>query len=1022
MIISDLSIKRPIMMTMFVLVFVLFGALAYFNLSLDMMPKTDIPFVTIQTVYPGGSPQEIETQISKKIEDAVSTISGIDEITSYSMESVSLVMIEFELGKDADIANQETKDKVDAIINELPDDAENPIIEKLDLASEPIMDIVLEGDISRIELYELADKRMKDRLAQVNGVAKVDIIGGQEREISVALSNRVIFENKISLQQVAQILASANVELPGGHFEKNSQEYNSRLQGKFDSIEKLKQFDIPTPYGTKQLHRIADVTDTGEEVRQRSVYFDNINNIKKDNIVLLSVVKNSEGNTVQIAEDIKNEIPAINKELPEGVQLSIVDDKSTMIRDSVNDTLMNVGLGIILTALVLVFFLHDIRSTLIAALSMPISIVSTFILMESAGFSLNILSLMGLSTAVGILVVNSVIVLENIFRHKMLGNNKKEAASRGTSEVTIAVLASTLTNIVVFLPIANMSSIVGQFFQEFALTVTFATIFSLVVSFTLTPMLASIILKDQNGKKHPIGSKLEKMFSSWENGYKKLLEKILLNKKRSVIIIASTVLLFLGSFLIASKLNFEFIPTMDQGNINIEVELPQGYNLKETSELITQIENKIKKHKELKHILTQVGRISDMDVGTNLAKMSVKLVDVNERSISSTEAVDMFIGDLSDIPNAKIRVSAVSMSSDRGSNPVQFSIVGSDNEKLEEYKNEVLEKIKRIDGLVNLNTSSRSGKPEITLTPKRNEVANAGLTTYDLALTLRAAMEGLVTTTYKEDGEEYDIRVQLNDESVDSPQEIANLAVVSQTGTYRMSQLADIEFTEGYSKITHKNKLKAINVTGDVAAGYALGEVVNKIESELTDIDMESGYSIDWGGDAELMSDAIADMGQALIIAIILTYMLLAALLESFTQPFIILGTVPLAMIGVFGSLYITGTSIGITAMMAVIMLVGIVVNNAILIIDFVNLLIKEGKGVKDALVEAAPTKLKPILMSTIAIALGMLPMAIGLGESGAEIRQPMGIVSIGGILVSMFLTLIFVPALYLVTHKTKKV
>lgn len=1019
--IADISIKRPIMMTMFVMVFVLFGALGYFSLTLDMMPDTDIPYVTVQTVYPGGSPQEIETQITKEIEDAISTISGIKEITSYSMEGISLVNIEFELGKDPDIANQETKDKVETILNELPDDAEKPVIEKLDLASEPIMDIVLEGDISRIELYELADKKMKDRLAQINGVAKVDIIGGQAREISVALDNRVIFENRISLQQLSQILAATNVELPGGHFKKNSQEYNSRMQGKFQSIEELKQFDVPTPYGTKQLQRIADVMDTGEEVRQRSIFFDNINNIKKNNIVLLSVVKSSEGNTVQIAEDINEEIPVINKELPEGVKLSIANDNSKMIKDSVNDTLMNVGLGILLTAFVLIFFLHDIRSTLIAAISMPISIISTFMLMQAAGFSLNIMSLMGLSTAVGVLVVNSVIVLENIFRFKMMGKSKKESASEGTKEVTVAVIASTLTNIVVFLPIANMSSIVGEFFQEFALTVTFATIFSLLVSFTLTPMLASLILKENNDKKHPIGNKLEKMFTAWENWYERILQIILKNKLRTALVIALTVVLFVGSFFIASQLNFEFVPTMDQGDIKVEVELPQGYKIEETVQLISEVETELKKHEEVKHILTQVGKISDMDVGTNLAKMSIKLVNSDERDITSSEAVDLLIKDLSAIPNAQIRVTAISMSNDRGGSAIQFSIRGTNNEKLEEYKTQVINKIKDIDGLVNLNTSSRSGKPEITLFPKRIEIADAGLTVYDLAITLRAAMEGLVTTTYKEEGEEYDIRVQMKDDAIDSPNKIANLAVVSSKGTYRMSQLADIKFTEGYSKIIHKDKLKAINISGDAGSGYALGAIVNEIQARLAEMEMESGYSITWSGDAKLMAEAIADIGQALFIAIALTYMLLAALLESFTQPLIILGTVPLAMIGVFGGLYFTGTSIGITAMMAVIMLVGIVVNNAILIIDYVNILIKEGKGVKEALVKAAPTKLKPILMSTIAIMLGMLPMAIGVGDAGAEMRQPMGVVSIGGILVSMFLTLIFVPALFQITHKTKK-
>ena len=1020
--IADISIKRPIMMTMVLLVFVLFGGLAYFSLPLDLMPDTDIPYITVQTVYGGGSPKEIETQISKKVEDAVSTISGIKNITSYSMEGLSYVVIEFELGKDPDIANQETKDKVDAIINDLPDDADKPVIEKIDLGSEPIMDIVLEGDMSQVELYELADKQITDRLAQVNGVAKVDIIGGREREIGVTLPNKVVFENQISLQQLSQILAGANVELPGGNFKKNTEQYSVRMQGKFQSVDELKKFDIPTRYGTKQLQTLADVEDTGEEVTQRSVYFDNENKLKNDNIVLLSVVKNSEGNTVQIVDDIEKELPVINNEIAEeGAKLKSVDDKSTFIRSSVEDTLTTVALGIILTAFVLIFFLHDLRSTLIAALSMPISIISTFMLMQAAGFSLNILSLMGLSTAVGIIVVNSVVVLENIFRHKLLGNNSKEAASKGTNEVAVAVLASTLTNLVVFLPIANMSSIVGKFFQEFALTVTFATIFSLIVSFTLTPMLAALILPDEEKKKHPIGAKLEHMFTAWEQWYQKLLEVSLKNKLRAGIITGLTIVLFLGSFLIAAKLKFEFAPAMDQGKIKIEVELPQGYRLEETNEVVSQIEEKLKDHKELKQIVTQLGKTSDTDVGTNLAKMTVKLVDKGDRDISVNDAVDTYIEELSDIPNAMIRVSALSSISDRSESAVQFSLVGTNSEQLEEYKNEVLEKMRSIDGLININTSSRSGKPEITLVPKRLEIAEAGLTASDLAITLRAAIEGLTTTTFKEEGEEYDIRVQLDEASVDAPEKIANLAVIGPNGVYRMSQLADIKFTEGYNKIMHKDKMKSINFMGDLAAGYPLGAIVNEVNEKVSSIDLKSGYKIDWGGDAEMMSEAMTDMARAFLIAIILTYMLLAAVLESFTQPLIILGTIPLAMIGVFAALFISNTSIGITAMMAIIMLVGIVVNNAILIIDYANILIKEGKGVKEALIEAAPTKLKPILMSTIAIILGMMPMALGIGDAGSEMRQPMGVVSIGGLFASMFLTLIFVPALYQITHKTKK-
>ncbi len=1019
MFLSDISVKRPIMMSMFLIVFVLFGGLAYFGLSLDLMPRVDIPFVTITTIYPGAGPQEIETQISKKLEDAVSTISQIKETKSFSMESVSLVMIEFQLGKDVDIATQETKDKVDAILNDLPDDAEKPIIEKFEVGADPVVDVVLDGNLSRTELFELADKRIKDQFAQVNGVAKVDIVGGQEREIVVELDNKIVAQNILSVPQIAQIVAAENMDMPGGHFTRQSQEYSARLKGKFESVEEMKNLEISTPFGIKKLGKLAKIYDSGEEIRERSTYYDNVAKEGKDNIVLLSIIKSTDGNTVQLAKDIKEIIPEIAETLPAGCNLKIVNDNSVFIESSVEDTLSNIGLGIILTALVLLFFLHDWRSTIIAAMSMPFSIISTFMLMQWAGFNLNIMTLMGLSTSVGVLVANSVVVLENIFRHKGLGLGRKEAATKGTAEIVVAVLASTLTNIVVFLPIASMSSIVGQFFEEFALTVTFATIFSLIVSFTLTPMMASLIIPEHSNKKRPLSSKLEKLFESWERLYKRMLEVVIKNKLTSFGTVVLAILMFIGSFFFASQVGFEFTPKMDEGDISVEVELPQGYSLDQTALLIKEVEEVIVSHDEVKQVLTTLGKVSDTDKGTNLAKVQVKLVDATERNITTDKAASLLIEELSNIPNAIIRVAAQS-SAGSGMAPIAFYLQGSDNEKLESFKTNLIEKFKTIPGLINLNTSSRSGKPEITLKPDRDKLSEAGLTVSDLAFTLRAAMEGLEATRFADQGEEYDIRVTMNDESVDSPEKIANLTVVSRKGAYRMAQLADIDFTEGYSKVVHVDKIKSIQFTANVADGFVLGNITNQITSIIDEYDLPAGYKIKWAGDARMMNEAMADMARAFLIAIILTYMLLAAILESLTQPFLILGTVPLALIGVFVSLFMTGTNLSISAMMAIIMLIGIVVNNAILIIDYANLLVKEGKGIKEALLEAAPTKLKPILMSTIAIMLGMLPMAMGIGSAGKEFREPMGIVSIGGLLVSMILTLFVIPALYQLTQRKK--
>jgi HAE1 family hydrophobic/amphiphilic exporter-1 len=839
----------------------------------------------------------------------------------------------------------------------------------------------------------------------------------------VDLDNRIVLQNAISLQSLAQILAVHNMDVPGGNFQQGSQEYSVRFKGEFSDLESIKNLEIPTAFGVKKLGRLAEITDASAEVRERSTYFNNIDKVREDRVVSLSIIKSPDGNTVDMAREIKESIPLILEELPPGCNLSIVRDASIFIESSVSDTLSNIILGVILTGLVLLFFLHDIRSTLIVATAMPFSIISTFLFLQLSDYSLNIMTLMGLSTAVGILVTNSVVVLENIFRHKELGQNRQQAADIGTSEIAVAVIASTMTNIVVFLPIAGMASMVGQFFKEFALTVTYATIFSIIASFTVTPMLASLILPEKDTKKHPLGEKLEDIFHSWEAWYKNILQFILTNRLRSGIVVLVSFLLFILSMVfVAPQVGFEFFPFLDEGDIRIEVELPQGYNLRETSNLLEKITERIQNYDEVNHILVTVGSISQIDVGTNLALVQIKLVPAEDRSFTSNEMTGKFINDLSNIPNAQIRVAALSSVGGSGDAPILFYILGQDNAQLEIYKDDLVNRIKDIEGMINLNTSSRSGKPEISLIPDREKLAMLGLTVFDVAMTLRASLEGLISSQFREGGNEYDIRISLSDESVDTPEKIRNIAVVTPRGTYRLSQLAEIQFTDGYNRILHKDKFKSIEVSAYVGSGYALGDIVNQINVEIDKTDLAPGYKIDWGGSAEMMQETIIDMLRTFIIALLLTYMLLAAILENLTQPLLILGTVPLALIGVFSGLLITGKTMNTVSMMAIVMLLGIVVNNAILLLDYANILVRRGKNVHDALLEAGPTKLKPILMATIAIILGMLPMAMGIGAAGKEFRQPMGIVSIGGLVVSTFLALLVIPALYNLTTKSNPV
>lgn len=1020
--IAKLSITRPIMTTMIILVFVIFGGIAYFSLSLNNMPDVEIPYVTVVTTYPGAGPKEVETLITKRVEDAVSTVSELLRVESYSLDGVSIAILEFNIGKDVNLANQEVKDKVEEIINDLPDDANKPIIQKVDFRAFPIMDVILSGNKDPRELYEYADKTLKDRFSQIPGVAKVNITGGQQREVRVVLDDRVIHEQLISLPQLMGVLKAHNMNIPGGYFQVKDQEYTVRMEGEFNNLKTMEDLQVPTPFGPKKLGQIAKIEDSGKDVRQRAIYFDVKNNFRNENVVKLGIVKNPEGNVVKVADAINQMLPDLRASLPEGMNVEIVNDQSDFTRASVDDAMGNIILGIIFTSIVLFLFLTHLRSTFIVALSMPISIIATFMLIKAWGMSLNMMSLMGISVSIGVLVANSVVVIENIFRHKAMGKNNFDASYIGTKEVTIAVMASTLTNLVVFLPIANMSSLVGRFLVELALAATFATLFSLFFSFTLTPMLSSLFLPKVE-KRGRLSIKLNAIYDSWDAKYRKSLVYILKNKKRSWIVFGTSILAFiLATMFYGPRIGFEFLPQFDDGKIKVEVELPEGYNLNETANALKFMEERIKKHPEVKHIITNLGAISEISTGANMARLDVQLVDVKQREIKLKDMINTMVKDLADVPNARITVDYGSTSGMEGA-PIQFYLQGYDLAKLEEIKQEIITKVKSTPGLINFDNSSRSGKPEITVYPKREMLSEAGLTAQEIALTLRSSVEGMESSKYREQGNEYDITVTMTDESVNSPEKIGNIPVISQSGVvYRLAQLAELKFTQGYTKILHSDKYTAILFTGSPASDVPLGNVTGEIDKRLKEIKLPPGYKTTWGGNTRMMNEMVADMMFAFVLAIVLTYMLLAAMLESFVQPIYILITMPLAMIGVFASLYHTGISFGLTSLMAIVMLVGVVVNNAILMLDYANQLVREnGVGLKEALIEACPTKLRPVIMSTLALILGMLPMALGIGDAGKEMRTPMGVVSVGGLVVSTILTLWVIPAITFAFTRRKK-
>jgi HAE1 family hydrophobic/amphiphilic exporter-1 len=907
----------------------------------------------------------------------------------------------------------------------LPTDAKKPIISKVDFRAMPIANLVLSGDASPIEMYEFADKIVKDKLSQVKGVANVSLTGGQEKEVQITLKSQTVFENMISLPAFMGIIGQQNFDIPAGTFLVGNQDYSVRVKGQFDSLNTILNTDIPTPFGIKKIREVADVQFTGKKVSQKAMYFDAKNNMRYENAIRIGLVKSPDGNVVEVVDKVKERLPEILKLLPAGMKLEMVNESAAFVKSSADDTLGNIYLGIILTALVLLFFLQDIRTTIVAAITMPASILSAFLLFPFVGLDLNMMSLMGISVTVGVLVANSVVIIENIFRYKDLGYSTKEATIKGTNEVVVAVLASTLTNLVVFIPLANLESTVGQFLKALALSATFTTLFSLLYSFTLTPMLTALLVSDKPKKKGAISRFLTKNFDRYLIGfYDKTLSLVLKNKFISAMTIVGAVVTFIVVLMgLGPKLGFEFQPSMDMGVMTIKVELPTGYNLNTTAETIKVVEDIIKKnHPEVTMMVSDLGKAGNAELGTNLASVSVYLNDVKERKKKVSELVGDFTKELSVVPNAKIHVFEGDGNEAGGSAPVEFFILGQNEFELQKIADHAFEELKTIPGLINFEKSTRSGKPEMTVYPNRSKLAEIGLSVSDLAISLRLALEGMATTKYKFEGEEYDITIKLENDATDSPEKIRSIPVVTRAGVFNLSDLAEIKFTPGPTRVLHHNKYIAIQFSGAPAVGVPLGNITSEIEKRVEKLDMPRGYTFSWGGSAKLFKQMMSDLTFAFAIGILLTYFLMAAILESFIQPLYIMITIPLGLIGVIGFSYITGTSMSITSMMGVILLTGVVVNNAILMLDFTNQLIREeGKRVKEALIFASTTKLMPIIMSNAALALGMLPLALGIGDTGVEMRTPLGIVTIGGIFASTVLTLYVIPALYILFAREKK-
>jgi len=1002
MFLAKLAVKRPVLTTMFILMFVVVGYNSYTRLSRDLMPNIEFPFVLVQTVYPGAGPKEVESQVTKLIEDEIFSISNIEEMQSWSREGFSLIFIQFKLGENADLKAIEVKDKIERILSDLPEDVEQPAVYKYEPTSTPVMRLAVTSPRGLEETYRLTDQRIKDELAKVDGVSSVQIIGGLEREIRVAIRRDDLRAYGLSIADVVAAVAGENVNFPTGHIVTGDQEISLRLQAKYETTQEIRQIRINTPSGKRVfLKDVARVLDTNAEQRTMARY-------QGRETVSLEVRKKADANAVAISDGTQEKISHLEKILPSDIKIEVVQDSSDFIRDSVHDAVSSIIMGVLLTALLLWLFLHDIRSTFIAAISIPAAIAATFLPMLFAGFTINVISLMGLGVSVGVLVANAIVVLESISAHLDQGMKPDEAAIQGTGSVAIAVIASMGTNLVVFTPIAFMKGIVGQIFLQFGLTVVFATIFSLIMSFTLVPMLAMVVFR-AGGKKHELF--LVRLFAKgWDKGYEGLAgsykRMIAWSLRHRWVVVVLSVLAFAGGMMLFGFIGNDFFPESDENFLLVNVKLPPGTSLQKTDEVLQEMDARIQKEYG-RYIVSSLHGIGGEMAGVEEGSISYNLVDKAERDLGAKQLVARFRPLVAGIPGAEIAIGVESHGPGSG---LQVEINGPDMDQINRYADQVIGLIRQIDTLVDGRKSYVTGKPELTFVPDREQMAAYGVTTGMIGRLLRMYFEGEVETRFKELDEEYDIRVQLEDAERRTYSDFMDIFLRLGPHYVPLTQLGEIKFTTAETEIQRQNKQRRITVSANMAA-KTLGENQQALQDLIDqEINLEPGYSIAFAGQSKFMAETMGYIMDALILAIILTYMVLAATLESFIHPFTIMITLPLGLIGVALALFLSGISINMMSLMAIVMLVGIVVNNAILILDYTEQLRQKGMDIRTALVEASYVRLRPILMMNLAIAISLAPQVLG---SGAEYRAAIAMVTIGGVLVSTVFTLFLIPVIY---------
>ena len=1000
----DVSVKRPVGVFMVVLAVLSLGFLSLKNLAIDLYPEIDFPIAVVSTSYDGAAPQEVEKLISKPVESMLSSIEGVDTISSQSQANSSLVILQFENGTDLDSALIDVREKVDQVKGFLPEEANEPSVLRFDPQQIPVMWIGLTGDKPEF-LQEMADDQIIPYLERQTGVASVSTEGGKTRELLVELDRAKLTKYGIVPAQVTQALFNENNSASAGAITKGVQDLQIRVVGEFTSIDDINNTLILLPTGQRiKVSDVAKVNDTFKKVTSNA-------KVNDQPSVVLSVLKKSDGNTVKVADEMYKAIDKLNNELPEGIELNVVLDTATFIRQSINSVVNNMMIGGTLAVIVLLLFLSSIRPTIVIGVSIPIAIISTFTLMYFTGQTLNILSMGGLALGIGMMVDSSIVILENIFSYRQKGASIKEAAIKGGSELASAVIASTTTSLVVFLPIVFTQGLAADLFTALALTVSFSLFASLVVSLTLIPMLSSKLLTKTKSVDVEKQNWFNRFFTRFIRFYKIVLKWVLNHRKTTVF---GTLAALIASLFLIPFIGTEFIPTSDQGQIEIAVEAPSGTRLAETEVITEDVTKLLERYEDIieTSYLSIGGNTFDpTSASVNKATFTIQLIKPDQREMKTIEVMQELSEAVKDIAGADIQVSELGAGLGTGA-PIQINVNGSDQEILEEIADQVVWVISEVEGIYNPETSASEGRAEMSIDVKRDVAAQYGLTYQQVMNEITLSFNGQVATRYREDGNEYDVRVILPEDMRAEINDLETMMLQTPSGrTIPLSAVAELKQVQGPVMIQRENQQRQINVTSDIV-GRDLGSISKDVQAELARMNFPDGYSYSFGGQSEDMAESFADLGVALILSIFLVYIVMAIQFESILYPFVIMFSMPATFIGILLGLFLTGKPLSMPAVIGVIMLAGIVVNNAIVLVDYINILRSKGKERTEAILEAGPSRIRPIFMTTLTTVLGMVPLALGLGEGG-EAQAPLAVVVIFGLSVSTMFTLLVIPVMY---------